>query len=114
MLRSGTFKTERIRFFSSNPAQLKKSGSDLNSNEKKIYLYFRQVRIKFDLINHDFQLELVDSGLYFIQDENNFIYPLLQAGSDEKSIDPDSAGRKLTDPDLKPKLQLLRSKQFDY
>ena len=26
-------------------------------------------------------LEFVDSGLYFVQDENNFINPLLQAGS---------------------------------
>ena len=32
-------------------------------------------------------LEFVDSGLYFVQDENNFINPLLQvgSGSDEKS-----------------------------
>ena len=26
-------------------------------------------------------LEFVDSGLYFVQDENNFINPLLQVGS---------------------------------
>ena len=26
-------------------------------------------------------VELVDSGLYFVQDENNFVYPLLQVGS---------------------------------
>ena len=39
---------------------------------KKIYKYFK--------------LEFVDSGLYFGQDENNFIYPLLVlgSGSDEK------------------------------
>ena len=32
-------------------------------------------------------LEFVDSGLYFVQDENNFINPLLQvgSGSNEKS-----------------------------
>ena len=34
-------------------------------------------------------LEFVDPGLYFVKDENNFIYPLLQVGSgsgfDEKS-----------------------------
>mgnify|MGYP001471724447 CR=1 FL=1 len=36
-------------------------------------------------------LEFVDSGLYFVQDENNFKYPLLQvgSGSDEKVSDPD-------------------------
>ena len=38
-------------------------------------------------------LEFVDSGLYFVQDENNFINPLLQvgsgSGSDEKLPDPD-------------------------
>ena len=31
-----------------------------------------------DLINHHFKLEFVDSGLYFVEDENNFINPLLQ------------------------------------
>ena len=29
-------------------------------------------------------LESVDSGLYFVQDGNNFINPLLQVGSGEK------------------------------
>ena len=33
------------------------------------------------MINHNFLLEFVDSGLYFDQDENNFKYPLLQVGS---------------------------------
>ena len=35
-------------------------------------------------------LEFVDSGLYFVQDENNFINPLLQvgSGSNEKSTGP--------------------------
>ena len=28
---------------------------------------------KFRSINHHFKLEFVDSGLYFVQDENNFI-----------------------------------------
>ena len=38
-------------------------------------------------MEHHFKLEFVDSGLYFVKDENNFIYPLLQveSGSDEKS-----------------------------
>ena len=44
--------------------------------KKKIYLYFRWVGITFDIINHHFMLEFVDSGLYFVQDENNFINPL--------------------------------------
>ena len=38
-------------------------------------------------------LEFVDSDLYFVQDKNNFINPLLQvesgSGSVEKSTDPD-------------------------
>ena len=39
----------------------------LNRNDEKMYLYFRKVGIKFDLINHGFKLEFVDSGFYFIQ-----------------------------------------------
>ena len=37
-----------------------------------IYLYFKYVVIKFDLMNNHFKLEFVDSGLYFVEDENNF------------------------------------------
>ena len=37
--------------------------------------------MKFDLINYHFKLEFVDSALYFVKDENNFINPLLQVGS---------------------------------
>ena len=37
-------------------------------------------------------LEIVNSGLYFVEDENNFINPLLQvesrSGSNEKVPDP--------------------------
>jgi len=40
--------------------------------KKKIYLYFRKVGITFDILTHHFMLESVDSGLYFVQDENNF------------------------------------------
>ena len=51
-------------------------------------------------------LEFVNSGLYFVQDENKFINPLLQVGSGsgfgEKVPDPDPAGRKSTDPDPHP------------
>ena len=49
---------------------------------------------KIDFINHNCKLEFVDSGLYFVNnDENNFKYPLLQVGSgsktgsDEKSLE---------------------------
>ena len=42
--------------------------------KKKIYLYFRQVGISFEVITHHFMLEFVDSDLYFIN-------PLLQVGS---------------------------------
>ena len=37
-------------------------------------------------------LEFVDSGLYFVQDENDFINPLLQVGSG-------SGGPKINGPD---------------
>ena len=45
-------------------------------------------------------LELVDSGSYFVQDENNFINPLLQVGSGsvDKVPDLDPACQKSTDP----------------
>ena len=45
-------------------------------------------------------LEFVDSGLYIVQDENNFINLLLQVGSrsgSNKKV-PDPAGQKSTDP----------------
>ena len=50
---------------------------------------------KFDIITHHFMLEFVDSDLYFVQDENNFINPLLQveSGSVEKSTG--SGGSKI-------------------
>ena len=45
-------------------------------------------------------LEFVDSDLYFVQDKNNFINPLLQVGSGsiEKVPDPDPTAQKPTDP----------------
>ena len=45
-------------------------------------------------------LEFVDSDLYFVQDKNNSINPLLQVGSGsvEKIPDPDPAGQKTPDP----------------
>ena len=60
----------------------------------KKYLY-----IRLDFIKHHFKLELVDSGLYFVKDEINFIYPLLQvgfgSGSGEKSTGSGSGGSKI-------------------
>ena len=48
-------------------------------------------------------LEFVDSGLYFVQDENNFINPLLQVGSGsgsvEKSTGSGSCGLKINGSD---------------
>ena len=43
-------------------------------------------------------LEFVDSDLYFVQDKNNFINPLLQVGSGsvEKSIGSGSGGPNIT------------------
>ena len=56
--------------------------------EKKIYSYFRKVlmkviflKVQVDLINQHFKLEFFNSGLYFVQDENNFINPVLQIGT---------------------------------
>ena len=49
-------------------------------------------------------IEFVDSGLYFVQDENNSINPLLQVDPDPDPLkkvpdqDPDPAGQKSTDP----------------
>jgi len=47
-------------------------------------------------------LEFVDSGLYFVQDENNFINPLLQVGSGSVEKVPDPKGQKSPDPDPHP------------
>ena len=47
-------------------------------------------------------LEFVDSGLYFVQDENNFINPLLQVGSGEKRTG--SGGPKINGSD---RIQIL-------
>ena len=46
-------------------------------------------------------LEFVDSDLYFVQDENNFINPLLQVGSGsvEKSTGSGSCGPKINGSD---------------
>ena len=66
-----------------------------------MYLYIRQVGIKFDFIDHDLKLEFVDSGLYFFQDENYFIYPLLRvgSGSDEQSLGSGSGRPRINGSD---------------
>ena len=46
-------------------------------------------------------LEFVDSDLYFVQDKNNFINPLLEV---VKKV-PDPAGQKSPDPDPHPWLK---------
>ena len=65
----------------SGSAEKKKSGSGSDLNSKNIYLYFRYVGIKFDLINHNFKLKFKLILLYILFHENNFIYPLLRVGS---------------------------------
>ena len=41
----------------------------------------------------------VDSGLYFVPDENNFINPLLQVGSGSNEISTGSGGPKINGSD---------------
>jgi len=41
-------------------------------------------------------------GSYFVHDENNFIYPLLQVGSGSVKKVPDPTGQKSPDPDPHP------------
>ena len=64
---------------------------------KRIFIY-KVGRHKFDFINHNLKPEFVDSGVYFVQDEANFIYPLLQvwsrSGSGEKVPDPEDQKSK--------------------
>ena len=55
--------------------------------------------MKFDIINHHFMHKFVDSGLYFVQDENNFINPLLQIGSGSVEKSTGSGGPKITGSD---------------
>ena len=43
-------------------------------------------------MTHHFMLEFVDSDLYFVQDKNNFINPLLQVGSGSGSGWPKISG----------------------
>ena len=50
-------------------------------------------------------LEFVNSGFYFVRDENNFFNPLLQVGSGSDEKVPDLAGQKLTEPNGSSSLQ---------
>jgi len=54
------------------------------------------VGIKFDIITHHFMLEFVDYDLYFVQDENDLINPLLQVGSGSVENSTGSGGPKIT------------------
>ena len=51
---------------------------------------------KFDIITHHFMLVFVVSDLYFVQDINNFINPLLQVGSGSVEKSTGSGGPKIT------------------
>ena len=44
-------------------------------------------------------LDFVDSGLYFVQDENNFINPLLQVGSGYNEKSTGSGGPQINRSD---------------
>ena len=60
-------------------------------------------------------LEFLDSDLYFVQDKNNFINPLLQVGSGsvEKSIGSGSGGPKITGSDrIRIRILIPRQKYF--
>ena len=70
--------------------------------KKKIYLYFREVGIRFDIIYHHFMLEFVNSGLYFVQDGNNLINPLLQVGSGSNEKSTGSGGPEINGSDRIP------------
>ena len=57
-----------------DPAQLRKKNPDptlIRNEEKNIFIFKVGRHKKIDLINHNFKLEFVYSGLYFVQDENN-------------------------------------------
>ena len=98
-------------FFSTDPAQLETysgsgpdSGSDLKSKWRKKY-----IGIKFDIINHHFLLAFVVSGLYII---NNFIIPLLQVGSSEKSIGSGSSPLEKKDTYFWRKIYICAIRKF--
>ena len=74
-------------------------------------LFFFAVMARDDIINHHFMLVFVDSGLYFVQDENNFINPLLQVGSGSGSGEPKINGSDLIRI-LIPEKNSLLIKQF--
>ena len=67
--------------------------------------------MKVDLINHHLKLVFVNSGLSFVQDKNNFIYPLLQIGSGEKKTDPDPTGQKSRNPTESGSSSLIEGKK---
>ena len=48
---------------------------------------------------NNFMLEIVDSDLYFVQDKNNLINPLLQVGSGSVEKNTGSGLPKINGPD---------------
>ena len=54
-------------------------------------------------------IEFIDSGLYFVQDENNFINPLLQVGSGSAEKSTGSGGPKINGSD---RIQILIPSQY--
>ena len=82
----------RILFLGSGSAEEKKIGSgsdsesDLNSNETKIFIYFNEKKNIYIIIRSFGFIQY--SGLCFVKDENNFIYPFLQVGSSSLSACP--------------------------
>ena len=68
-------------------------------------LYFVQDENFFiNPLLHHFMLAFVDSGLYFVQDENYTYYISVGYRPDpvKKVTDQDPAGQKSTDPDPQP------------
>ena len=58
-------------------------------------------------------LEFVASGLYFVQDENNFINPLLQVGSGSVEYRTGSGGAKINGSDrIQIRIRILISVLF--
>ena len=80
-----------------DPAQLEKyygSGSDLKSKWRNF-----RCRDKIRYYNTSFMLEFVDSDLYFVQDKNSLMNPLLQVGSGSVEKSTGSGGPKITGSD---------------
>ena len=69
----------------------KGSGSDLNSKWKKIIFIYKVGR-------QNFEFDFVDSGLYFVRDENILYIRWYRKDPDPKKKVTDPAGQKFTEP----------------